>query len=1056
MAQQYIPTGVYVEESCHRHLPTKTALRHAMLLDQEQISGIIFSALSSQSRLRHSSTTTMSHEEQQPVGLGITFAEDDVNNEENNAETDPDQMQADEEDDGITSHQTEQLEIVLEAENEGELDEARSDAGSHFSSSSSEGKDEDEDDREAFYASLSKEDDEDEEDEANADSIDPLDTNSNIPAHEQPTSDASDAQARARYGSPPTQAFAKPATDSIEWNVDDFTFYKWGKRQRWGSNQEKYWKIEDDQYTPLYTPGLLGRAWILERLGRPGPPSRLRKARSMGDLSPEASPKERSPVSPIHGSQDDSALPEGSVLIRSASLSAPSTSHDWAEEDDGDTSWVTNFQNGINPEAQAQTVEADVAHEYEDEDANGDQSLDLAVLTRSDDDDEAPVPSAFECDDSDANTQLEQAAVPGDGADADPNDIPAENPDAVVDATETKSPVSPASSDASSVDSTTGMTQREGLAKAEVYFSTPTLAKRRSQLKLANEGRPEVDAIPERPKDRLELLEVKVHDYRKQCDELKAAVADYKNQLEHAENQWSNIADEYENVLDERNGVQETLNRVQKERAKLERQVANGMRGYDELKERLATVEAELYALKEENIVRLEQMQQDMDATPEPESSMPEHDTTGAGSGAQGSSDKATQTESSTVSHVDTQTGPGRAPARRRSSPSPPPQPPLLRPDEVVWPAQHIAETATQIADWINERHAAERGGEIEPLQPAMVRDILGNGTTTVSVLIDILEHAGYVFRPDHFAGMLVELSRDQRGTANLEAMYIMRRFTEGDNIVRRLLEEVDQLEQNQPDLAARLRKEEMENMRLYDALEHCREHGAELEADKGDLQTMAEKMQVLLSESEARNNELEKWCAEEQAARIAAVDELVVAKIAIESLEKAEQEELQTVKGGSVEGVESISKDERIEQLAKEVEELKRQNTDHVAMMQAARRTIVRMEELKRSSSISGPPATPAGAVQRETAHGDLQTAATAAPTPQRSARHAEREGRGQVTEVSKQTAEALSKTEEEALEQREKFAELRRQAYKKLRGVEEIPYMAEEERLTVLLQMI
>ncbi|KAK0871395.1 hypothetical protein LTR87_012858 [Friedmanniomyces endolithicus] len=997
----------------------------------------------------------MSHEEQQPVGLGITFAVDDVNNEENNAETDADQMQADEEHDETTSHHTETLEIAEEQENEGELDEARSDSGSHVSSSSSEGENEDEEDREAFYASLSEEGDEDEEDEANADSIDPLDTSSNVPAHDQPTSDASDAQARARYGSPPTQAFAKPATDKIEWNVDDFTFFKWGTRQRWGSNQEKYWKTENGQQTPMYTPGLLGSAWILERSGRPGPPSRLRKARSMGDISPEASPKELSPVSPTHGSQDDSALPVGSGPIRFASLSAPSTSHDWAEEDDGDTSWVADFQNGILPSAEGQTGEADAAHEHEDEVANSEQSSDLIVLTQGGNDDEAPLPSAFELvdSDSDSDTQLEQAAVPGDGAEANPNDSPAEDPDAVVETSEAKSPGSPASSDASSVDSTTGMTQREGLAKAEAYFSTPTLAKRRSQLKLANKGRPEVDSIPEQPKDRLELLEVKVHDYRKQCDELKAAVADYKKQLEHAENQWSNIADEYENVLDERNGVQETLNRVQKERNRLERRVANGMRGYEELKERLATVEAELYALEEEDIVRLEQMQQDMEATSKVESSEPEHDTTGAGTGAQGSSDKATQTDGSTETQTDT----GMMPPRRRSSTSTPQPPPLLHPDEVIWPAQHIAETAAQIADWINERHEAERGGDIAPLEAALVRDMLGNGTTHVSVLIDILEHAGYVFRPDHFAGMLVELSRDQGRTANLEAMYIMRRFAEGDNVVRRLLEEIDQLERNQPDLAARLYKEERENMRLYDALEHCREHGAELVEDKVDLQTTAEKMQVLLSESEARNNELEKWCAEEQAARIAVGDELVVAKTTIEALEKAEQEQIPTVKSGSAEDVESISKDERIAQLAKEVEELKSQNTAHVEMMQAARRTIVRMEELKWSSSISGPAAPPAGAVQYRPAYDHLQTpAATTTPTPQRSARHAAREARVQFTEAYRSIVEPLSKAQTEALGQRERLAELRRQAYRKLRGAEEIPYMAEEERLTVLLQMI
>ncbi|KAK0307028.1 hypothetical protein LTR82_016069 [Friedmanniomyces endolithicus] len=997
----------------------------------------------------------MSHEEQQPVGLGITFAVDDVNNEEPNAETDTDQMQADEEHDETTSHHTETLEITEEQENEGELDEARSDSRSHFSSSSSEGEDEDEGDREAFYASLSRENDEDEEDEAIADSIDPLDTSSTVPAHDQPTYDASDAEARARYGSPPTQAFAKPATDKIEWNVDDFTFFKWGTRQRWGSNQEKYWKTENGQQTPLYTQGLLGSAWILERSGRPGPPSRLRKARSMGDISPEASPKELSPVSPTHGSRDDSALPVGSGLIRSASLSAPSTSHDWAEEDDGDTSWVADFQSGISPSAEGQTGENDGAHEHEDEVANSEQSSDLVVLTQGGNDDEAPLPSAFELvdSDSDSDTQLEQTAVPGDGAEADLNDSPAEDPDAVVETSEAKSPVSPASSDASSVDSTTGMTQHEGLARAEVYFSTPTLAKRRSQLKLANKGRPEVDSIPEQPKDRLELLEVKVHDYRMQCEELQSAVADYKKHLEHAENQWSNIADEYENVLGERNGVQETLNRVQKERNRLERRVANGMRGYDELKERLATVEAELYELKEENIVRLEQQQQDMEATSKMESSEPEHDTIGAGSGAQGSSDKATQTDGSTQ----TQTDSGMMPPRRHSSTSTPQPPPLLHPDEVIWPAQHIAETAAQIADWINERHAAERGGDTAPLEAALVRDMLGNGTTHVSVLIDILEHAGYVFRPDHFAGVLVELARDQGRTPNLEAMYIMRRFTEGDNVVRRLLEEIDQLERSQPDLAARLRQEEMESMRLYDALEHCREHGAELEADKGDLQTTAEKMQVLLSESEARNNELEKWCAEEQAARIAVGDELVVAKTTIEALEKVEQEQLPTVKSGSAEDVESISKDERIAQLAKEVEELKSQNSDHVAMMQAARRTIVRMEELKRSS-ISAPPAPPTGPVQYKPANDRLQTpaATTTTPAPQRSARHAAREARAQFTEAYKRIVEPLGDEQAEALGQRERLAELRRQAYRKLRGVEETPYLAEEERLIVLLQMI
>ncbi|KAK1071942.1 hypothetical protein LTR74_003043 [Friedmanniomyces endolithicus] len=86
------------------------------------------------------------------------------------------------------------------------------------------------------------------------------------------------------------------------------------------------------------------------------------------------------------------------------------------------------------------------------------------------------------------------------------------------------------------------------------------------------------------------------------------------------------------------------------------------------------------------------------------------------------------------------------------------------------------------------------------------------------------------------------------------------------------------------------------------------------------------------------------------------------------------------------------------------------------------------------------------------------LQTpaATTTTPAPQRSARHAAREARAQFTEAYKRIVEPLSEEQVEALGQRERLAELRRQAYRKLRGVEEIPYMAEEERLIVLLQMI
>ena len=120
-----------------------------------------------------------------------------------------------------------------------------------------------------------------------------------------------------------------------------------------------------------------------------------------------------------------------------------------------------------------------------------------------------------------------------------------------------KDDTSPTSSEGSSVESTTGMTQKQGLAFSEAYQEDllKNLIKQRSYLKDTMKGHPKVDRLPEKPEDRIELLEAKVHryrDFKRQHEELNIqhqGACNYVDHLEHSMSERTRALDQMKQAL---------------------------------------------------------------------------------------------------------------------------------------------------------------------------------------------------------------------------------------------------------------------------------------------------------------------------------------------------------------------------------------------------------------------------------------------------------------------------------------------------------------------------
>ncbi|KAK6412953.1 hypothetical protein LTR81_013063 [Elasticomyces elasticus] len=915
----------------------------------------------------------MSHEEEQSVGLGIEFADDDVNDEENNTEADTEPMQEEEAGDDGAGQQTAEVEH-LQADEEGEVKQSPDDANlqSSWSPDSSEGENDNDgewDEEETGSADLldatsnntqeitdpqasinlaqestdsqanndpEQNDTEPEQEATDAQaSNQPQESAGSVPVINQPSQHSigltidelnQDAFRRLKV-SPPRQPFW-----FIDRGDDDLDFFNWRSNTPWGVGQENF--------------GLFPREYKPKAVGpysAPNVPSLLHRSKSVNDLTSPTSPTQRDPISPTDRSQDDSVLPsyndprwaphgpsspQNGNPSRDADNDAdtnplPSSSRppksktvledinvgrfgsSWADDDDEeDMSWLADAQRRTNeqwPSEDSSGVTESAAgvggteglgtHESESEDDDwlgagptqpettddtDDQQRSNDVLPASSQTDDGaqaffagrdnedapePMPTVHGCSESDNETSPErpptrnglrepERADPEDGTTTQDDDqsfsTETLDPVAAPENNEGVSPTSPTPSDASSVESTTGLTTSEGLARAHAYRNDPDppMSRFRTQLKEDNAGNPQVSKLPEDPQERFKLLETRVHEQRGYIRKL-------QDELEYAKDKWEEAVDAHDDMVQQRDEAQELRNRVEddlsvrdgqlydsqqrlyrseRRREGLEDQLAEGQEGYEQLSNQHEQSERQIQELRQRHETVLQQLEQ-----AETEAARLRSEMTASTEAV--AAQQSTDLQNTTTS-IGTQTG-EEGSAESSSSSSEHDQeenrPQMLLPNGAVrWPAHHRIDTARQIARWINATHQAERGSEIEPLTADLVLDMLGSdGTTNVSRVTELLEQAGYVFRTDRFAQEVVDIQRLQ-GIVPVEPMFNERRFTTGDNaasIITRLLEEVNGLYLGEHRNLARTHRDMSENYEnALDRLRICRKHGAELE----------------------------------------------------------------------------------------------------------------------------------------------------------------------------------------------------------------------------------
>ncbi|KAK3073043.1 hypothetical protein LTR53_005718 [Teratosphaeriaceae sp. CCFEE 6253] len=448
---------------------------------------------------------------------------------------------------------------------------------------------------------------------------------------------------------------------------------------------------------------------------------------------------------------------------------------------------------------------------------------------------------------------------------------------------EAVSPVSPTPSNASSVDSVTGMTQTEGLTKADAYWAQPkpSLATQRARLKYNDRGQGVVDRLPEDHNERIELLEAKVHGLRKERGALGAAIERLRGEL-------NNASALYEECFGDNSGLQAELTHAEVKIEDLKKEVARRGRLYNELfnqyteevsqlieqteedKERMRVLTEELASAKldcealESRVATL--LHHRLDVPHREASTISEQIAASVGheqtpdvhKQTLSLIDAETQTDiqSDSAAFQEADVNDMSEPAAQshgdqvalRMTDSKADYPPILRSgSERAWPVEHVGAAAERIAEWINGSHQEHRGPNIDSLTPQRVRDILDHGSTSFFDLIASLRRAGYVFRDDRFAQDILRFARD-RGLTMLEALYVERDLSKSGNITATLLKELDHLVQDAPltrlehvqitqlnELARQASKLEAQEYSLEDMsakLKQCHEHGEQLQKD--------------------------------------------------------------------------------------------------------------------------------------------------------------------------------------------------------------------------------
>lgn len=359
--------------------------------------------------------------------------------------------------------------------------------------------------------------------------------------------------------------------------------------RRWSPKGRAYYRVRQKQYPERN-----------ERL--PLPPSSLRKVKSVNDISPETSPKLLAPKPMAPKTKinwgDDEFENDGEIesYLRKARMD-DTVSDGLNHLGEGSAYLPENDNTAIYDAPPANATDGgdastdDPRDEVPEEAHTGDISLDT-VLPPVQSNHECPPEMPTEEDEESTNLSTGPAGPPG-------GDAVAEDP------------TSPTPSSTSSIESTTGMTQSQGLEVADAYIDdTPhDLVKQRSNLKDQYAGEQYVDNIKEDPAARIELLVAKVHLYRDKRDRAKAEAEQTKQQyeerkLEHESliEQYNRFVDQFDDVANENKRLNEELQRTL-ERADLteaqEKEVTDLKERHKSLLEQLEQAEElEVAALK--------------------------------------------------------------------------------------------------------------------------------------------------------------------------------------------------------------------------------------------------------------------------------------------------------------------------------------------------------------------------------------------------------------------------------------------------------------------------
>lgn len=396
-----------------------------------------------------------------------------------------------------------------------------------------------------------------------------------------------------------------------------------------------------------------------------------------------------------------------------------------------------------------------------------------------------------------------------------------------------ESAISPTPTSASSVNSTTGVTQSEGMDFADRYDAAPSsrLAEQRLKFKdaLSESSNKVADKIMENPQDRIASLTAKVHKLKQmvkhlekpehpllllqdEADRLKHRINQLQSEVDRWDKKYNELWEEYKRLCPYESQYHEVDKELQ--RVRPYEQYASNLQGYlDRLeansKQRLQNAAKE-FAKKDGELDSLKQQFNDL---------CERYDALIAQQNAPVDLATAQPRTEYDAGGTDMQTGPLDRSARAVRAP----RQDTARWPQQTWPTQSLDHIAAKIAEWVNRTHLNEHGPDIAELTPGRVSDMLDNGTVGFGDLYNKLQTDGYMFRDDRFAQFIADLLRG-KGYCSVEAMTVERRIRPGEDALPRVLEELNErLLRADPKLE--LAEERTERLHVLGMLEDARGH---------------------------------------------------------------------------------------------------------------------------------------------------------------------------------------------------------------------------------------